>query len=69
MTLNCKGQLLDVNVPKIMGILNNTPDSFFDGGMHKDMDAVLRKVEGMLLVAIAPGPMPILFLRRRSCNG
>lgn len=48
MTLNCKGQLIDVNVPKIMGILNTTPDSFFDGGAYKDRDAVLRKVEGML---------------------
>lgn len=47
MTLNCKGQLLDVSVPKIMGILNITPDSFFDGGIHT-LGSALRKVEGML---------------------
>jgi dihydropteroate synthase len=32
MTINCKGQLIDLSQPKVMGILNITPDSFFDGG-------------------------------------
>ena len=32
MTINCKGQLIDLTTPKIMGILNVTPNSFYDGG-------------------------------------
>ena len=32
MTINCKGKLIDLSSPKVMGILNVTPDSFFDGG-------------------------------------
>jgi len=31
MTINCKGTLIDFSKPKIMGILNLTPDSFYDG--------------------------------------
>ena len=34
MEINIKGNLLDLNKPKIMGILNVTPDSFFDGGLY-----------------------------------
>jgi dihydropteroate synthase len=33
-TINCNGFLLDLSEPKIMGILNVTPDSFFDGGKY-----------------------------------
>lgn len=35
MTINCKGQLIDLATPKVMGILNITPNSFFDGGKYK----------------------------------
>jgi dihydropteroate synthase len=35
MTINCKGQLIDLTTPKVMGILNVTPNSFFDGGKYK----------------------------------
>jgi len=35
MTINCQGQLIDLVTPKVMGILNVTPNSFFDGGKHK----------------------------------
>jgi len=48
MTINCKGNLIDLSQPKIMGILNITPDSFFDGGKHKDEKTVLKQVEKML---------------------
>ena len=48
MTINCKGNLIDLSQPKIMGILNITPDSFFDRGKHKDEKAVLKQVEKML---------------------
>lgn len=48
MTINCKGQLVDLKSPKVMGILNITPDSFYDGGKHKNDRDVLFHVEKML---------------------
>ena len=39
---------MDLGVPKVMGILNLTPDSFFDGGSYMDGDSVLSRVETML---------------------
>ncbi len=48
MTINCKGELVDLTVPKVMGILNLTPDSFYDGGKYKNESAVLNQVERML---------------------
>jgi len=47
-TINCKGQLIDITSPKVMAILNMTPDSFYDGGKYKDEKAVLDQVETML---------------------
>ena len=49
MTINCNGKLIDVSHPKIMGILNITPDSFFDGGHYNDTTSILKQVEKMLL--------------------
>tara|TARA_R110000868_G_scaffold77551_20_gene221955 strand:- start:5209 stop:6033 length:825 start_codon:yes stop_codon:yes gene_type:complete len=49
MTINCKGQLIDLSSPKVMGILNITPDSFYDGGLYKNDAAILNQVEKMLL--------------------
>lgn len=48
MNINCKGKLIDLSTPKVMGILNITPDSFFDGGTYKDEADILNKVENML---------------------
>ncbi|MCL6265148.1 dihydropteroate synthase [Flagellimonas myxillae] len=48
MTINCKGKLIDLGQPKVMGILNLTPDSFYDGGRYKDENAILKRVENML---------------------
>ena len=48
MTINCKGELVDLKRPKVMGILNLTPDSFFDGGKYKDETSILHQVEYML---------------------
>lgn len=48
MTINCKGKLLDLSSPKVMGILNLTPDSFFDGGKHQNQENILKTVEQML---------------------
>lgn len=49
MTINCKGHLLDLSSPKVMGILNITPDSFYDGGKHTSEKAILKHVECMFL--------------------
>ena len=48
MTINCKGKLIDLSSPKVMGILNITPDSFYDGGAHKNETEVLKHVAQML---------------------
>ena len=48
MTINCRGNLIDLASPKVMGILNITPDSFYDGGKYKDENAILRQVDKML---------------------
>lgn len=48
MTINCNGNLLDLNVPKVMGILNITPNSFYDGGKFKLEKDVLNQVEKMV---------------------
>lgn len=49
MTINCNGQLIDLSQPKVMGILNFTPDSFFDGGKYHNANLVLNQVEQMLV--------------------
>jgi dihydropteroate synthase len=48
MTINCKGALIDLTSPKVMGILNITPDSFYDGGIHSKEHDILIHVERML---------------------
>lgn len=48
MTINCNGRLLDLTVPKVMGILNCTPNSFFDGGKYASQNELLKQVEKML---------------------
>ena len=48
MTINCKGQLIDLASPKVMGILNVTPNSFFDGGKYKTESVILLQVGKML---------------------
>jgi dihydropteroate synthase len=47
-TLNCKGMPLPVEHPIVMGIINCTLDSFFDGGKYSNVDDVLRQAEKML---------------------
>ncbi|MES2558738.1 MAG: dihydropteroate synthase [Bacteroidota bacterium] len=47
-TLNCKGQLITIEKPVVMGILNVTPDSFYDGGKHPIVSEALRQTEKML---------------------
>lgn len=47
-SLNLKGKLYALDRPKIMGILNVTPDSFFDGGKHNSLVHALQRAEMML---------------------
>lgn len=47
-TLNVNGRLIDLSVPRTMGVLNVTPDSFFDGGRYETRDAILRQAEKMI---------------------
>ena len=47
-SINCNGKLIDLTTPKVMGILNITPDSFFDGGKYNDTKAILSQVKKML---------------------
>jgi len=48
-TLNCKGRLITAFKPLVMGIINNTPDSFYEGSRLNNSTAVLQKAEQMLL--------------------
>lgn len=47
-SINCSGRLVDLNTPKIMGILNLTPDSFSDGGKFNNEKAALLHTEKLL---------------------
>jgi len=47
-SINCKGKLIDFKIPKVMGILNVTPDSFYDGGSYKNDKDILSQAEKML---------------------
>ncbi len=47
-TINCKGNLIDLSTPKVMGIINLTPDSFYDGGKLTSEKEILLKAEKML---------------------
>lgn len=48
MTINCNGQLIDLSRPKVMGILNITPNSFYDGGKYKEEEVIVNQVGKML---------------------
>ncbi|MDN5203501.1 dihydropteroate synthase [Fulvivirgaceae bacterium BMA10] len=47
-TLSLNGNILDLRTPKVMGILNVTPDSFFDGGRYHNEVEVLKQVGKMI---------------------
>ncbi len=47
-TLNCRGKLIDLSVPKVMGIINVTADSFYDGGKTISEKEILKQAEKML---------------------
>jgi dihydropteroate synthase len=47
-TLNCKGQLLKIDKPVVMGIINCTPDSFYKGSRINDLGSLLKQAEKMI---------------------
>ena len=47
-TLNCKGRLLVIKEPVVMGIINATPDSFYSGSRQQSVDGALLQAEQML---------------------
>jgi len=46
--LNLNGDLLDISSPKVMGILNITPDSFYSGSRYNDLKTIIEKSKKML---------------------
>ncbi|HMO62902.1 MAG TPA: dihydropteroate synthase [Ferruginibacter sp.] len=48
-TLNCKGKLLTINKPIVMGIINTTPDSFYQGHLQQGIDKMSALAGQMLL--------------------
>ena len=46
--MNCKGKLIDLSTPKVMGILNITPNSFYDGGKFTDQESIVNRVHKMI---------------------
>ena len=47
-TLNCKGRILLIDQPAMMGIMNITPDSFYTGSRFTNLSSILKQVEKML---------------------
>lgn len=48
-TINCGGKLISIDQPKVMGIVNCTPDSFYDGGKTNTLTLALKQIEKHLL--------------------
>lgn len=46
--INCRGKYLDISIPKIMGILNITPDSFYDGGKYMEVKSIMARVDQLI---------------------
>lgn len=47
-TLNCRGNILSLHNPVVMGIINATPDSFFEGHLNEKNDSMLNRAASML---------------------
>jgi len=47
-TVNIRGKILDLGTPKVMGIVNLTPDSFYDGGAYLTDKEALKRAEQIL---------------------
>ena len=47
-TINCKGTLIDLAKPRVMGIINITPDSFYDGGATTTESQIIKQASKMI---------------------
>jgi dihydropteroate synthase len=47
-SLKIKNNIFEITEPMVMGVLNLTPDSFFDGGQYQNIDEILKKVRLMI---------------------
>jgi hypothetical protein len=47
-TLSSRGILWDTHTPKVLGIVNATPDSFFDGGIYSELDQLKIKIDELI---------------------
>ncbi len=47
-TINCKGNTIDLSKPLVMGILNVTPDSFYDGNKYNSETSIIERIEQMI---------------------
>jgi dihydropteroate synthase len=47
-TLNCKGKIVSIEKPLLMGIINITADSFYEGHLDKDIDIILQLAADMI---------------------
>jgi len=48
LTIKCRGEVIDLSFPKVMGILNLTPDSFYDGGRYDTKEKIFIHVQKMV---------------------
>ena len=48
-TLNCKGKLLTIEQPLVMGIINATPDSFYKGDLNAGLQKIVEKAGEMIM--------------------
>lgn len=47
-SINCRGKLIDLSIPQVMGVLNLTPDSFYDGGKYNTSKKILLQTEKII---------------------
>ncbi|MCK4921783.1 MAG: dihydropteroate synthase [Bacteroidales bacterium] len=48
LSINCKGSLVDFSTPKVMAIVNLTPDSFYDGGRYSKLDKLAERIDTVI---------------------
>lgn len=52
-SINCRGRLLTMNEPLVMGIINATPDSFYEGHLHSGMEGIVSFAGKMIAAGAA----------------
>ncbi len=51
-SINCKGELITFDQPKIMGVINITPDSFYKKSRHTQLTDIYKQVEKMIIEGV-----------------